>query len=73
VAIAQVLRTDRSDVKQATGEKQPTGAGRQHGLDLSHPSEVLMLTGAPITHLVVYVHDIAESSRFYHERLGLPL
>ena len=32
-----------------------------------------MLAGAPITHLVVYAHDVAESAQFYHQRLGLPL
>ncbi|HEU5110150.1 MAG TPA: VOC family protein, partial [Micromonosporaceae bacterium] len=32
-----------------------------------------MLAGAPITHLVVYAHDLPSSVDFYHRRLGLPL
>lgn len=32
-----------------------------------------MLTGARLSHLIVYAHDLAESTRFYRDRLGLPV
>jgi catechol 2,3-dioxygenase-like lactoylglutathione lyase family enzyme len=32
-----------------------------------------MLTGTRLSHLIVYVHDIPESTRFYRDRLGLPV
>lgn len=32
-----------------------------------------MLTGSQLTKLVVYVHDLAESTTFYRDRLGLPV
>lgn len=32
-----------------------------------------MLTDSRLDHLIVYVHDLAESTAFYHRTLGLPL
>ncbi|MGA5299673.1 VOC family protein [Nucisporomicrobium flavum] len=32
-----------------------------------------MLTGARITSLIMYAHDVAESADYYHRRLGLPV
>ncbi|MFC6887050.1 MULTISPECIES: VOC family protein [Actinomadura] len=32
-----------------------------------------MLTGSHLDHLIVYVHDLAESTSFYSGKLGLPL
>lgn len=32
-----------------------------------------MLTGSRLSHLIVYAHDVAESTAFYRDKLGLPL